>query len=70
MTSPAVGALVGLAFGTGLALAMSRVPAFRRPTLVDRLAPYLRDSPVPSRLLAPDPRSPRSRRWSGSCGRS
>jgi tight adherence protein C len=54
MTAPAVGALVGLAFGGGLALTIARLPMFRRPTLIDRLAPYLRDSPTPSRLLAQD----------------
>jgi tight adherence protein C len=54
MTSAAAGALVGLAFGGGVALAVARAPIFRRPTLIDRLAPYLRDSPIPSRLLARD----------------
>jgi tight adherence protein C len=47
----ATGALVGLLAGLGLALAVSRVPALRRPSLDDRLAPYLRDSARPSRLL-------------------
>jgi tight adherence protein C len=51
MTSPFLGALVGLAFGGGLALAVARLPMMRRPTLIDRLAPYLRDSATPSRLL-------------------
>ena len=46
------GAGVGLMAGTGLALAVSRVPALRRPRLDDRLAPYLRDSTRPSRLLS------------------
>jgi tight adherence protein C len=46
------GAGVGLLAGTGLALAVSRVPALRRPRLDDRLAPYLRDSTRPSRLLS------------------
>jgi tight adherence protein C len=45
------GAGLGLLAGGGLALAFSRVPAFRRPQLDDRLAPYLRDSARPSRLL-------------------
>jgi tight adherence protein C len=52
MTSPALGVLLGLAAGTGLALAVSRAPLFRQPKLEDRLAPYLRDTPAPSRLLA------------------
>jgi len=54
MSSAALGALVGLAFGGGLALAVARAPMFRRPTLADRLAPYLRDTPTPSRLLTQD----------------
>src|SRR5688572_21621620 len=50
--SPAVhGALLGLLGVSGVLLALSRVPAFRRPTLDDRLAPYLRDAAQPSRLL-------------------
>src|SRR4029078_4221981 len=36
----------------GLALAVTRVPALRRPTLDDRLAPYLRDAAPPSLLRA------------------
>jgi tight adherence protein C len=46
------GAALGLGLGLGLAVAGSRLPALRRPTLEDRLAPYLRDAPRPSRLLA------------------
>jgi len=49
-----VGAGVGLLAGCGLAIAGSRLPALRRPSLDDRLAPYLRDSTPPSRLLARD----------------
>jgi tight adherence protein C len=52
VTPPAVGVLLGLAAGAGLALAVARAPAFRRPTLEDRLGPYLGDTPAPSRLLA------------------
>ena len=51
MTLSLTGAAVGLLAGAGLALAVSRVPALRRPRLDDRLAPYLRDSARPSRLL-------------------
>lgn len=36
----------------GLLLACAGLPVNRRPTLTDRLAPYLRDAPLPSRLLA------------------
>jgi tight adherence protein C len=46
------GALLGLAAGLGLWLVVLRVPWSRRATLDDRLAPYLKDTPRPSRLLA------------------
>jgi tight adherence protein C len=46
------GAGLGLLTGLGLVLAATRIPALRRPTLDDRLAPYLRDTARPSRLLA------------------
>jgi tight adherence protein C len=52
MSSALAGAGAGLLAGVGLALAVTRVPALRRPTLDDRLAPYLRDAARPSRLLA------------------
>ncbi len=52
MSSALAGAGAGLLAGMGLALAVTRVPALRRPTLDDRLAPYLRDAAPPSRLLA------------------
>ncbi|MGH8894323.1 MAG: type II secretion system F family protein [Actinomycetes bacterium] len=45
------GALLGLLTAVGILLSVSRVPALRRPRLDDRLAPYLRDSARPSRLL-------------------
>lgn len=48
-------ALVGTALGAvaagGLLLIATGLPAARRPTLDDRLGPYLRDTPRPSRLL-------------------
>lgn len=50
--SAVTGAVLGLAGGGGLALVAARLPVARRPTLEDRLAPYLRDTPRPSRLLA------------------
>ncbi len=46
------GAALGLLAALGLVLAVSRVPAARRPGLQERLEPYLRDAPTPSRLLA------------------
>ncbi len=55
LASPTGGALVGLAGGLGLWLALLRLPAARRPGLDDRLAPYLRDTAPPSRLLAHPP---------------
>ena len=51
MTAAAIGALVGLLAGAGLLIAVLCSPPLRRPTLSDRVAPYLRDAPVPSRLL-------------------
>lgn len=52
MTAPLTGAVLGLLAAAGLSLTLSRVPTWRRPTLDDRLAPYLRDSARPSRLLS------------------
>lgn len=46
------GGLLGLVMGLGLWLVVLRLPACRRPTLDDRLAPYLRDASRPSALLA------------------
>jgi tight adherence protein C len=46
------GALIGLGFGLGLWLLLVRLPWLRRPTLDQRLAPYVRDAPT-SRLLPP-----------------
>jgi len=45
------GSLIGAAAGGGLLLAATGSPLARRPTLEDRLGPYLRDTPRPSRLL-------------------
>jgi tight adherence protein C len=45
------GSLVGAAVGGGLLLAVTGSPIARQPTLEDRLGPYLRDTPRPSRLL-------------------
>jgi tight adherence protein C len=43
--------LLGLAAATGLVLVVSYAPPFRSVRLVDRLAPYVHDTPPPSRLL-------------------
>ena len=43
--------MLGLLAAVGTLLAVGRLPALRRPTLDDRLAPYLRDASLPSRLL-------------------
>jgi tight adherence protein C len=50
--SALAGAGLGLLGGGGLALSVARLPMMRHPTLDDRLAPYLRDTARPSRLLA------------------
>lgn len=47
-----VGALVGLVAGLGATLVWSRLPRLRRPTLDDRLGPYVCDAVPVSRLLA------------------
>jgi tight adherence protein C len=50
--SAAIGAGLGALVAGGVLLATAGTPRARRPTLDDRLAPYLRDAPRPSRLLA------------------
>jgi tight adherence protein C len=47
----AIGALLGLLAGGGLLLAVLASPPLRRPSLSDRVAPYLRDTTEPSRLI-------------------
>ncbi len=50
--SPALtGMLLGLVAAGGLILAVRYAPPFRAVRLVDRLAPYVHDTPPPSRLL-------------------
>jgi tight adherence protein C len=45
------GAAIGLAAGGGLLLVVTSRPLAKRSALDERLAPYLRDTPRPSRLL-------------------
>ncbi len=47
-----VGGLLGALGAGGLLLVILLAPPLRRPTLSDRIAPYLVDTPAPSRLLA------------------
>ncbi|MGY2127456.1 type II secretion system F family protein [Blastococcus sp. SYSU DS0617] len=50
--SPALtGMLLGFVAASGLILAVRYAPPFRAVRLVDRLAPYVHDTPPPSRLL-------------------
>jgi tight adherence protein C len=51
VTGATTGALLGLLGGSGLVLAARSTPLTRTPRLDDRLAPYLADTPRPSRLL-------------------
>jgi tight adherence protein C len=46
------GAAIGVLLLAGTALVLAGLPVNRRPGLDARLAPYLRDAPRPSRLLA------------------
>jgi tight adherence protein C len=43
--------LLGLVAASGVLLAVSSAPPMRQVRLVDRLAPYVHDTPAPSRLL-------------------
>ncbi len=51
MTPWATGVVLGFVWGVGMVIALSRLPMLNRPSLDDRLSPYLRDSSRPSRLL-------------------
>jgi tight adherence protein C len=51
---PRTGAVLGATVGLGLLLMNAGLPHRRRPGLAGRLLPYLRDTPIPSRLLAQD----------------
>jgi tight adherence protein C len=51
VSSTLLGMLLGLVGATGLVLVVTYAPPFRSVRLVDRLAPYVHDTPPPSRLL-------------------
>ena len=53
MNLVALGALLGALAAAGLLVAVLATPPFRRPTLSDRIAPYLAEVARPSRLLNP-----------------
>ncbi len=64
MTLTLIGAGIGLLAALGLLLAIGSSPPLRRPTLADRVAPYLVDTTAPSELLTttrPHPGSALSR---------
>lgn len=50
-----IGALLGAVAAVGLLLAILSSPPMRRRSLADRVAPYLTETDVPSRLLNSDP---------------
>ncbi|MGI8418431.1 MAG: type II secretion system F family protein [Nakamurella sp.] len=54
-TETLIGALLGAVAAVGALLAILASPPLRRRSLADRVAPYLTDADVPSRLLAGDP---------------
>ncbi|CUU60004.1 tight adherence protein C [Parafrankia irregularis] len=72
MSTAATGALVGLLFGVGLVIVIFRSPPARKVRLADRMDPYLRDTPSPSRLLsdAPEPGAAAGRRATDSASTS
>ncbi|MCV2490732.1 type II secretion system F family protein [Geodermatophilus sp. YIM 151500] len=51
MSAGTTGVLLGLVAGAGLLLVLAYAPPFRSVRLADRLAPYVHDTPPPSRLL-------------------
>lgn len=52
MSATAIGILLGLMFSVGVLLVVRAAPPMRPIRLVDRIAPYLGDTPPPSKLLA------------------
>ncbi len=59
MTTSLAGASIGAVTGLGLLMVAKGLPVRRRPTLEQRVAPYLRDTAAPSRLLAAGPQAGR-----------
>jgi len=55
VSATTTGMLLGLAAAAGVVLALSHAPPFRPVRLADRLAPYVHDTPPPSRLLGAAP---------------
>ena len=55
MSTAVAGLGLGAVAGTGLFLVVTGTPLTRKPRLDARLAPYLRDTPRPSRLLQQRP---------------
>lgn len=55
MSAALAGTGLGIVAGSGLFLAVTGTPLTRKPRLDDRLSPYLRDTPRPSRLLTQRP---------------
>src|SRR5947209_16245043 len=51
MSSAAMGAFLGATSSAGVIVAVRAAPPFRRPRLDSRLAPYIRDTARPSRLI-------------------
>jgi tight adherence protein C len=51
VSSALAGAAIGLVGASGVLVSIAHSPPMRRPRLADRLAPYLRDTARPSRLL-------------------
>ena len=52
MTAVVLGGFLGLLFAAGVLLAVRAAPPMRPIRLADRMAPYLGDTPPPSKLLA------------------
>lgn len=52
MTAAILGGFLGLVFAAGVLLAVRAAPPMRPVRLADRVAPYLGDTPPPSKLLA------------------